>query len=332
MRDVDENGVHHRIGLGAVASVLPYGVGWSIDGAPLARRFRDPAYVGDAGSRSLVAIDAGLTAAIPTDDRPQAARVRLPTRLISPGIVELDGSGLPPSAFGMLIISGTLTQAVHLSDRTISELLLTGDLFAPWKPSPATPERRARLTALEHVEVAILDHRFIKAAAHWPGLMICIHRRLNDHQHRLATHGAICQLPRVAQRVIAIMWHLAARTGRITADGTVVPHPLSHCAIADLIGAQRSTVSLAVKQLEAEGHLIRRADGTWLLPGFNDGVTFDGLTAIPSSSSASSTKPFPVLHHRGRRRRGSETCGSRLTAVGRSRTGPHELVLGDVRR
>jgi CRP-like cAMP-binding protein len=281
LREGDQDD-HHRIGSGAAASVLPYGVGWSIDGAPLARQIRDPASVGDFGSRSLLQIDAGLTAAVPAGDRPQAARVRVPTFVISPGVVELELCALSESAFALLTISGSLTQAVHLSDRTISELLLAGDLFAPWKPAPATPERRSRLTALEHVDVAVLDHHFIKAAACWPELMICIHRRLNDHQHRLATHGAICQLPRVAQRVVAIMWHLAARTGRITADGMVVPHPLSHCAIADLIGAQRSTISLAAKHLEAEGHLIRRADGTWLLPGFSDGVTFDGLTAIPS--------------------------------------------------
>jgi CRP-like cAMP-binding protein len=278
----EHNGVRHRIELGAVASALPYGVGWCIDRAPLARQFTAPAHVAEVSSRSLLAFDAGLTAAIPAADRQQAARVGIPTCVISPGIVQLDHAGVSESAFGLLIVSGTVTQAIHLSDRTFSELLLAGDVFAPWTPSPATPTRRAQLTALEDVEVAVLDHLFIKVAARWPELMTCIHRRLNDHQHRLATHGAICQLPRVAQRVIAIMWHLAARTGRMTADGTVVPHPLSHCAIADLIGAQRSTVSLAVKHLEAERYLIRRADGTWLLPRFTDGVTFDGLTASPS--------------------------------------------------
>lgn len=281
MREEDHDD-RYMVTSGAVADALRSGAGWSTGGAPLARQAMARASVADVGSRSLLAIDAGLSATVPAADRPQAARVRVSTCVLSPGVVELDRCGLSPSAFALLVIGGDLTQAVHLSDRTISELLLAGDLFAPWAPSPTTPTTRPRLTALEHVEVAVLDHIFIKAAACWPGLLIAVHRRLNDHRHRLATHGAICQLPRVAQRVIAIMWHLAGRTGRITADGTVVPHPLSHCAIADLVGAQRSTVSLAVKQLEAEGHLIRRDDGTWLLPGFNDGITFDGLTAIPS--------------------------------------------------
>ena len=282
MRDVDYGDVQERVDYGAVGKVLPYGVGWSIEGVPLARQITDPAYLGETRSRGLLAIDAGLAATVPAADRPQAQRVRVRTCLISSGIVELDWSCMSDSTFALLIITGTLTQEVHLSNRTISELLLPGDVFAPWRPSPTTPERRPQLTALEHVEVAVLDHVFIKAAALWPDLMISIHRRLNDHQHRLATHGAICQLPRVAQRVIAIMWHLAARTGKITAEGTIVPHPLSHHAIADLIGAQRSTVSLAVKHLEEEGHLARRADGTWLLPRFSDGITFDGLTATPS--------------------------------------------------
>jgi hypothetical protein len=160
----------------------------------------------------------------------------------------------------------------------MTELLLSGDVILPWPPSPTAPQARLRLSALDEVKLAILDHRFLQAAARWPGLMIGIQRRLNDQKHRLATHGAICQLPRVEQRVIAIMWHLAARTGRVGIEGTILPGQLTHETLAQLIGARRPTVSLAVRTLREQGHLRRRDDGTWLLPRFADGdASFDDL-------------------------------------------------------
>jgi len=77
------------------------------------------------------------------------------------------------------------------------------------------------VTATEDVLLAALDQRFIQAAATWPQLMIIIQRRLAEQQHRLAVHGAICQLPRVEQRLIALLWYLADRFGRVTPEGVV---------------------------------------------------------------------------------------------------------------
>jgi CRP-like cAMP-binding protein len=264
-RGVRRGGLNRRFGESAVAR------------APSER-----AFIAATRCRSLIDLDEEFAAAIPAGDRSRAQRVRVPVWSIAAGCLARETFTLTDTTFALLIIDGMLTREAQISAQTISELLLPGDVVAPWAPSPTTPTSESRLTALEDITVAVLDQIFIKSAAVWPALMVGLHRRLNDHQHRLAVHGAICQLPRVEQRVLAIMWHLASRTGRITAKGTIVPHGLTHQAIADLIGAQRPTVSLAVKRLEAEAHLCRRADGTWLLPRFSGETSFDGLTASPA--------------------------------------------------
>jgi hypothetical protein len=43
--------------------------------------------------------------------------------------------------------------------------------------------------------------------------------------------------------------------------------PLSHSALGRLVGARRPTVSLALKELGAQGLVGRREDGAWLLSG-----------------------------------------------------------------
>ena len=95
--------------------------------------------------------------------------------------------------------------------------------------------------------------------------MLDVQRRLNDQEHRIAVHGAICQLPRVEQRIVAVLRHVAARIGRVGTEGTRVPLQLTHEALGKLVGSERPTVTLALKRLAAAGQVCRLPDGTWLL-------------------------------------------------------------------
>jgi CRP/FNR family transcriptional regulator, cyclic AMP receptor protein len=124
-----------------------------------------------------------------------------------------------------------------------------------------------RFTVLNKTHLVALDQRFIRAAATWPQLLIAIHRRLNDQEHRVATHGVICQLPRVEQRLLAILWHLAGRIGTVTPSGTEIPLRITHEQLGRLVGAQRPTVSLALRELSDRGRVLRRPDGVWVLSG-----------------------------------------------------------------
>ena len=228
---------------------------------------------------ALLRLDPSLGDAVPATDRPRVARaLTAESRAYPPGSMDVYGMHLPPATFAVLVIEGSLIQETDVGGGTMTELMLRGDVMLPWRPSPTAPESVVRFTAAEDVRLAFLDDCFIKVAARWPELLAVIQRRLCDQKHWLATQGAICQLPRVDQRVMAIMWHLAARTGKVAADGTIVPRKLTHDALGILVGARRPTVSIAAKALQQDGHLIRRADGTWLIPDAG-GVCFKDLVS-----------------------------------------------------
>ncbi len=64
-----------------------------------------------------------------------------------------------------------------------------------------------------------------------------------------------------------ILWHLAERWGRVHPDGIVVPLPLFHQRLADLVGAHRPAVTTALGGLTDAGSLTRRENGNWVLHG-----------------------------------------------------------------
>lgn len=227
----------------------------------------------------LLELDPDLAHAVPPGDRPTANRALSLTMLtLAPGPITLPPPGLPDTAFALIVLKGMLTQAVRLGSRSMAEPLLAHDVILPWLPTPIMPLGRPQLVALQDVELAALDQRFLWAASRWPGLMIGVERRMNDRRHRLATHGVICQLPRVEQRVLAILWHLAERTGTVGTTGVKLSLPLTHEELAQLIGARRPTVTLAVKLLRDAGHVDRLADGTWvLLRTLNDATELEDL-------------------------------------------------------
>jgi hypothetical protein len=55
--------------------------------------------------------------------------------------------------------------------------------------------------------------------------------------------------------------------GHVTREGTTVPLPITHAELGHLVGAQRSTVTLALKDLAGRGEVLRRSDGVFVLKG-----------------------------------------------------------------
>lgn len=63
---------------------------------------------------------------------------------------------------------------------------------------------------------------------------------------------------------MALMWLLAEFWGRVTPAGIRLPLSLSHEVLGGLVGARRSTVTLAVSKLADRGSLIRHEE-EWLI-------------------------------------------------------------------
>ena len=71
----------------------------------------------------------------------------------------------------------------------------------------------------------------------------------------------------VEDRLLLLLWQLAELWGRKAPGGAVLPFRLSHQTLADLVGARRPTVTLAVRALTERELLERGESGEWILPG-----------------------------------------------------------------
>lgn len=171
---------------------------------------------------------------------------------------------------GLLLLDGLLTRQVLVAGRSCGELVGPGALLRPWdhfgEHAPMPFEVRWRV--IRPLRVALLDQRFLAAVARWPALVDALVQRAIERAHTLAFNVAIHCLKHVDLRLLVLLWHLADRFGRVTSQGTLVPLPLTHDHLAELVGAQRPTVSAALSDLDGEGRLHRAADGRgWILTG-----------------------------------------------------------------
>lgn len=224
---------------------------------------------------ALLDHDADLGEGIPEGERALARRnLIVPAIDLEPGPLDIEDLGLPDSSFALLVVSGELTCDVRLDGRSLTEILVPGDLETPWPPDVEGLPVTREIAVATPARIAILESRFLLASARWPTLMLAVQQRMAAQKHRLAVHGAICQFPRVEDRLMSMLRHIAERAGRVTCAGTVIPVPLTHEALGKLVGARRPTVSIAMKELAAIGRVRRRPDGTWLL--LNDDLPATG--------------------------------------------------------
>jgi CRP/FNR family transcriptional regulator, cyclic AMP receptor protein len=120
---------------------------------------------------------------------------------------------------------------------------------------------------LEESRLAVLDHRLVLRMVPWPQLGLELFNRGTRRAHNLAVALAIAHHQRVDDRLVLTLWHLAERWGRVHSDGIVVPLPLGHQRLADLIGATRQSVTTAMGGLARSGAVSRRDNGHWVLHG-----------------------------------------------------------------
>jgi hypothetical protein len=130
--------------------------------------------------------------------------------------------------------------------------------------------------------VAVLGREMSVAIRRWPGLSSGLELLVAAESERMATQLVICQLPRVDKRLLAIMWLLAETWGQVTPSGTRLPLELTHDLLGELVGARRSTVTLALGKLSERGAIVRQANGWLLLEPLPGQSPLGGWADVPS--------------------------------------------------
>ncbi|HEV2819595.1 MAG TPA: Crp/Fnr family transcriptional regulator [Solirubrobacteraceae bacterium] len=215
--------------------------------------------------RRIALLDAepDLAAGLSADEAALARRVvAAPTLELGRGTWTGDLGG---GAVGAIVLSGLLAFGVPLDGAGGLQLRGTGDVVLAQGPGGRLSGEAAAWAIAEPARLALLDETFVAATRRWPPLVEALLRRLSAQEEALAVQHSIAQLPRVDQRLRALLWQLAQRWGTVTRAGIILPLALTHEVLGQLVGARRPTVSVALSDLAERGLVLRQPDRSWLL-------------------------------------------------------------------
>ena len=233
---------------------------------------RPPPRKGRSGLVNVVEEDPDLAERLSPEQRVNARRDAV-ARVV---VLETGESFSPqwPSAeagaLGLLVVDGVLVRSIALGGRRGIELFGSGDLIGPLEAAdgvPAMGSAKVSSWALTRTRLAMLDAGFTGRICGYPQVISQLSARLERRSSTHALRLTIIQQPQLSVRLQLLLWHLADRFGRVQREGVALPLPLSHEMLAQLVGAQRPSVSRVLKQLERRGLVTRQADGSWWLGG-----------------------------------------------------------------
>jgi len=210
---------------------------------------------------ALLEVDPELAGGLPAQEAARAQSHLVAARLTLP-----EGRWAPPRsldrALSLLVVRGLLVRDWMDFGYRGAQLFGPGDVFDARLLHAEQSGWRIAVAA----EVVVLDARLLRAARHWPAVLTQITRRLLDAQNEQHAMAAVAMLPRVEDRLLALLGHLSERWGHATPEGRTLDLPLTHELLGRVVGARRPTVSLALAALGQEGLVARLPDGRWLLP------------------------------------------------------------------
>jgi CRP/FNR family transcriptional regulator, cyclic AMP receptor protein len=168
---------------------------------------------------------------------------------------------------GLLVLDGVIAVSVRVGDRIATELVGGSDLLQP----RCTGEEELITSniewrALVPSRFAMLDGEFAQRIQPWPQITSALLRRAGRRAHNLDVQRAIASQPRLEVRLALLLWHLAARWGKVEPGGIHLRLPLTHQLLGRLIGAERPSVSHALARL-AQAELVNGHGHDWHLHG-----------------------------------------------------------------
>ncbi|HET8672811.1 MAG TPA: Crp/Fnr family transcriptional regulator [Thermoleophilaceae bacterium] len=170
---------------------------------------------------------------------------------------------------GLLVLDGLILRHMRVLGRATTQVLGAGDVLCPWEgreewlllPSESS------LEVVMPARIALLDDRFAERVRPWPEIAAALIGRVERRAESLALARTVGTYPRVDVRIVALLWDLAQRFGRVVEDETVVlPLPLTHRVLARIVGCERQSVTSALGALRRDG-LVERSDRGFMLHG-----------------------------------------------------------------
>jgi hypothetical protein len=197
---------------------------------------------------SLWAVDPGLPRVIGW-----RAAAELGREPILPVLSVPSGRWLPPDreALGDETVALVVLDGLLVADTAPDRVLGPGDVVFPWDPA-------VRWTACTPLRLAVLGTRFSVALAAWPAAAARLFARASAGSAP-AAHGA------AADRVLALLWRIAARWGTTHGDAVALPRALDVRAVSALLALPEADVTLAMGEAMSDGALVGRGGPGWLL-------------------------------------------------------------------
>src|SRR5947209_7803539 len=213
--------------------------------------------------------DPDLAEAVPAGQRAIASEHCIAPMLTVPrGDWAANRMKVMTDGIGLLMLDGLIIRRVGIDGRFGAELLGEGDLLRPWQGEDIQSNlpHTTGLKVIEASRVAVLGGDVATRFARYPCLFGALTAKALERSRRLALNMAIIHHPRIDVRVHMLLWHLADRWGRVRRDGITLPLRLTHATIADLVAAQRPSVTMSLSKLADRG-LVSANGGGWLLLG-----------------------------------------------------------------
>ena len=193
-----------------------------------------------------------------------AVRQLATARVLQVGVGDCDLSGwfdIASHGPGLLILDGLVAFETRTGNRVAAELLGAGDLLqASSLPADDLLERSCRWRALRPTRFALLDGDFVERVRPFPQVVRALVTRACRRNAELDVLRAITSQPRLEVRLVLLLWHLAARWGRVEPASVRLCLPLTHRLLGQMVAAERPSISHALKRLAQAGLISGSAD------------------------------------------------------------------------